>query len=274
MQRTTTVAGEPPAALQTADVVVFHDYDDNLAHTEQVALTSAWKLTNEVLAARELAPMAQEDFLSRFVGKSYALILQQVQTNYGFSLSPEETQNLVQEEERRALDALGTELSPTPGAMRALAELHELGVEQAVVSSSSLRRLGQCLRATGQDQFFPEGSVFSARDSVPGIATKPDPAIYRHAMSVVGRAAIFVGIEDSRSGMLALQGANVPVRIGNVGALQPGKRHERAAQLFEAGAQIVVSDLEALPRIVRALQSGQSDLTSFIHEFGPSAWVR
>ena len=275
MQKTVAAAGAAPAAPPKVDVVVFHDYDDNLAQTERVALTSAWKLTNEVLAGQGVGPMEQADFLTRFVGKSYALILQQVQTDYRFSLPAERVEELVREEEQRALVALGTELSPTPGAMRALAELQRLGVEQAVVSSSSLRRLAQCLSATGQAEYFPDGTVFSARDSVPGMATKPDPAVYRHAMAIVGKAAVFVGIEDSKSGMQALAGAGVMIRIGNVGALEgQTARAARAQQLFDVGAQIVVSDLAALPRIVESLQSGAKDLTAFMHEFGPSAWVK
>jgi beta-phosphoglucomutase-like phosphatase (HAD superfamily) len=145
------------------------------------------------------------------------------------------------ERERVAVTAhLADTLRPDP---EVIAVTHQLRrrYRLAVVSSSATQRLLTCLRATGLDGAFAASDVFSAEDSMPAPMSKPDPAIYRHALMTLNVAATeSLALEDSSTGVTAAIAAGVQT-IGLVEFVAPEERAERIGELFDAGASLVVS---------------------------------
>jgi beta-phosphoglucomutase-like phosphatase (HAD superfamily) len=111
----------------------------------------------------------------------------------------------------------------------------------AVVSSSATARLLACLQATGLDETFAASDVFSAEDSMPTPMSKPDPAIYRHALMTLNvTAAESLALEDSSTGVTSAVAAGIQT-IGVVAFVAAEDRAERIGELFDAGASHVVS---------------------------------
>ena len=247
------------------------DYDDTLGKTESVALSAACDLTNEVLrnigSAQELD---QASFIERFPGRTYSHILREICEEYKFELSEERVAQLIVEEEERVLKALSTRLEPADDSLPALEQLNKDRFEVAVVSSSSLRRLFICLDRTGQDKFIARDHVFSARSSLPVPSSKPDPAIWLHALEKLQiEAADALGVEDSGTGVLSLARADIPA-VGSVGVLPKAKQKSRAELLFTTGARWVIDSLKSLPILARTYDSGDIDAVN--REFGKKAW--
>jgi beta-phosphoglucomutase-like phosphatase (HAD superfamily) len=114
-------------------------------------------------------------------------------------------------------------------------------------------RIDACLSATDLDRLFPPEHRFSAESSLPAPASKPDPAVYVHALERLGvssRRAL--AIEDSVPGALAAIGAGCRT-IGNVMFVPPGERAERTAALECAGVTDVISSWEGLEPLLESL---------------------
>jgi len=98
------------------------------------------------------------------------------------------------------------------------------------------------IEKVGQDRFFDGQHVFSAATSLPVPTSKPDPAIYLHAMQVLGKtAAECVAVEDSKSGTLSATRAGIKV-VGYVGPYEEDKRPEMEKVLRDAGAVVIMKD--------------------------------
>jgi HAD superfamily hydrolase (TIGR01509 family) len=145
------------------------------------------------------------------------------------------------EEERLAVMAHLTEaLSPDPLVFEPLSRLaarHPV----AVVSSSASKRVDACLDATDLARLFPPARRFSAENSLTVPTSKPDPAIYLHALDRLGvppQGA--VAIEDSVPGAVAAVAAGCPT-LGNVMFVPPAERRERTEALESAGVDAVIS---------------------------------
>ncbi len=124
-----------------------------------------------------------------------------------------------------------------PGSVALIEHLESVGTAMAVVSSS--RNAREVLTAAGLADRFPvvvDGVVASER----GLAGKPSPATYAYAADVLGvPAADAVVLEDAISGVEA--GA-----AGEFGLVVGVDRGAGAAELTDAGADIVVTDLAEL----------------------------
>jgi hypothetical protein len=95
-------------------------------------------------------------------------------------------------------------------------------------------------RATGLAQLFPPVVRFSAEDSLPAPASKPDPAVYLFAAERLGvSGARGLAVEDAVAGVLSAVAAGVPV-IGNLAFVPEAERPARAVGLLAAGAAAVV----------------------------------
>jgi beta-phosphoglucomutase-like phosphatase (HAD superfamily) len=111
----------------------------------------------------------------------------------------------------------------------------------AVVSSSALRRVRASIEKVGQDKYFNPDHVFSAATSLPQPTSKPNPAIYLHAMKVLGKTAEeCVAIEDSKSGATAAFRANIKT-IGYTGSYEPEKEAEMRKVLQDAGCVVIMN---------------------------------
>jgi len=143
--------------------------------------------------------------------------------------------------EKQAVTAhLRTALHPDPAVLGPLAELAaHYGV--AAVSSSADARIAASFEVTGMADHFPPERRFSAEDSLTRPTSKPDPAIYLHAMAELGLGATEgLAVEDSVAGATAAVAAGLPT-IGNLQFVQPAEREERAAALTTVGVFAVVT---------------------------------
>jgi HAD superfamily hydrolase (TIGR01509 family) len=166
-----------------------------------------------------------------------------LQKKFGYKMSPAELETYVLREEDQVIAKLKAELKPCVGVD---AELEKLAAKKhykmAVVSSSALRRVNASVQKVGQDKYFQPQHVFSAATSLPTPTSKPDPAIYIHAMKELKvQPNQCVAIEDSKSGTLSAVRAHIPV-VGYVGSYEPEKADEMSKVLKEAGAKVVMTD--------------------------------
>jgi beta-phosphoglucomutase-like phosphatase (HAD superfamily) len=110
--------------------------------------------------------------------------------------------------------------------------------------------VARCCTVSGLDRFFADGSLFSAEDSLPTPISKPDPAVYLHALEALGvGASEAIAIEDSTTGTRSAVAAGVRT-LGLVRFVADDEREQRAEELLDAGA---VAVFQSWPELVRAL---------------------
>ena len=163
----------------------------------------------------------------------------------------------VRSEEDAVIAKLRAGLRPCDGVDEQLANLAAEGkYTLAVVSSSALRRVRASIEKVGQDKYFPGDAVYSAATSLPTPTSKPDPAIYLHAMEKLGKKPEeCVAIEDSKSGTLSGTRAGIKV-IGYVGPYEDSKKDEMIQVLSDAGAVVIMKDWKEFPSILEKIQAG------------------
>lgn len=128
------------------------------------------------------------------------------------------------------------EVTPVPGAVRLVRELHHGGTAVALATSASRSRARSTLLELGLLDCF---SVIVAGEDVH--LGKPDAAIYRLACDRIGFAPChLLAVEDAVSGIRAALGAG----LGCVGVAS----HEEPENLTAAGAVHVVRDFNAVFR--------------------------
>jgi beta-phosphoglucomutase len=126
------------------------------------------------------------------------------------------------------------EITPVPGVVRLVRELHHGGAALALATSASRSRANSTLVELGLLNYF--AVVVTGEDVLLG---KPDAAIYRLACSRIGIAPChLLAVEDAISGIRAAVGAG----LGCVGVAS----HEAAVNLTAAGAAHVVRDFESV----------------------------
>ncbi len=133
-----------------------------------------------------------------------------------------------------------------------LEELTRIGrsLDLALVSSSALPRLAVCLEVTGLAELLPPQRRFSAQDSLPTPTSKPDPAVYLHALDDLGvRAEQSVAVEDAVSGVRSAVAAGIAV-VGITTFVPDAERVARSADLRDAGASVVVTGWEELAELL------------------------
>ena len=248
---TTPAPREPRGFDPLAVEVLLCDADGNLFPSEQPAFVASADVTNRCLAmlgvARRYAP---EELRLTSTGKNFRATIVDLAREAGLAdaLTRDALERWVAEEKRAVSTYLGETLKPDAAVLDPLTRLgRRFGL--AAVSSSALGRLDACFTATGLAELFPPERRFSAEDSLPAPASKPDPAIYTFAGRALGVAgASGLAIEDSVPGALSAVAAGF-VTIGNVAFVEPEERAERVDALHAAGAVDVVaswSELESM----------------------------
>ncbi|GAB2980526.1 beta-phosphoglucomutase family hydrolase [Nocardioides montaniterrae] len=130
-------------------------------------------------------------------------------------------------------------VAPYPGSVVLLDALQAQGVPMAVVSSS--RNAPAVLDVAGVAHYFTT-VVSGAVAGELGLAGKPAPDTFVHAAEVLGAtAATSVVLEDATSGVAA-------GRAGNFGLVIGVDRGAGVQALTQAGADLVVADLQELVR--------------------------
>ncbi|HWH15944.1 MAG TPA: HAD-IA family hydrolase [Miltoncostaeaceae bacterium] len=228
--------------------VLLCDADGCLFPSEEPAFVASAVVTNRLLAHLGVERRFDADALRAYaLGRNFRATATHLAREAGVVLDEGDLERRVAEERVEVTAHLGRVLRPdasVTGPLTALAALLPL----ALVSSSALARLDACLRATELATLFPGTVRFSAEDSLPVPASKPDPAVYRHAVARLGAAAAdALAVEDSVTGARSAVGAGIPT-VGLVQFVPPAERDARAAALREAGAVDVLPSWEALAR--------------------------
>jgi HAD superfamily hydrolase (TIGR01509 family) len=226
------------------------DADGCLFPSEEPAFVASAGVTNRLLADlgidRRFAPAELQAWA---VGRNFRATALELAAAYGRQLGDDELERRVEEERRAVIAHLRRELRPDPAVTGPVGRLAQ-DLELAVVSSSALARLEACFAATALDRLFGPERRFSAEDSLPAPASKPDPAVYALAgrrLGVGGREAL--AVEDSVAGVRSAVAAGFPV-VGNVHFVPAAARSARIAALRDAGAEAVVASWAELGELL------------------------
>lgn len=229
------------------------DADGCLFPSEEPAFDASAEVTNRFLAEiGATARFTAEALRLATTGKNFRTTAAALAAAEGRTVDPAALERWVELERREVTAHLRQVLRPDPLVFEPLGRLaasHSL----AVVSSSAMPRIEACLRATDLDGFFPRERRFSAESSLPVPASKPDPAVYLHAIERLGVSpGRTLAVEDSVPGALAAVGAGCRT-IGNVMFVPPDERTERTAALECAGVAEVISSWEELELLLKSV---------------------
>lgn len=240
---------------------ILFDCDNTLVLSEELAFEGCADLINEICTQRDIKlekPFTGETLIVEFVGQNFRGMMSSLQQRYDFEMTPKEMDTYVVREEDVVIAKLKEALKPCKGVDAQLEKLAAEGkYKMAVVSSSALRRVQASIQKVGQDKYF-NGDVFSAATSLPTPTSKPDPAIYLHAMKTLGKTAEeCVAVEDSKSGTLSGTRAGMKV-IGYVGPYTEDKQDEMEKVLRDAGAVVVMKDWDEFPKMLADIQGDKA----------------
>ena len=209
--------------------LVIFDCDGVLVDTERIAV----RVDVRVLAALGW-PMTEADVVERFMGRSDASMVSEIEAYLGRPL-PANWEEPFQAWYRQAFEA---ELTPVAGIVEAL---DGITTATCVASSGTHERIRYTLGLTGLYPRFA-GRIFSVEDVAHG---KPAPDLFLHAASRMGvppeDCAV---IEDSRYGVEAARAAGMRA-FGYAGGLTPRDR-------LEGPGTVVFDDMRDLPRLLRS----------------------
>jgi HAD superfamily hydrolase (TIGR01509 family) len=184
--------------------------------------------------------------------------MESLQALYKFEIPQDKLEMYVTKEEDKVIAKLDAKARPCIGATEELEKVYnakKYGL--TVVSSSALRRVIASIKKVGQDKYLDEKRVFSAASSLPKPTSKPNPAIYLHALEQVGkRADESVAIEDSKSGVLSAIRAGIPV-IAYVGSYNgEATQKEMAQTLTDLGARCVMYNWSDFEKCLKTVEEG------------------
>ncbi|KIW76202.1 hypothetical protein Z517_10948 [Fonsecaea pedrosoi CBS 271.37] len=236
------------------------DCDNTLVLSEDIAFDVCSEIVNEILERKGIATRyTSEDLISQFVGLNFRNIMAVLQQQLGFTLDPEELRGYIKLEEDRVIANIEAKATACPGSIEMLQNLHSQGkYKLAVVSSSSIRRIKACLVKAGHDRFFHPANIFSAADSLPCPTSKPNPAVYLHAIKQLGaNANECLTTEDSKSGVLAAVNGKIPC-LGYVGSTHTrGQKHEMANHLLATGCKGIMLDWSEYEKLLAQIEAKQ-----------------
>jgi beta-phosphoglucomutase-like phosphatase (HAD superfamily) len=215
--------------------VLLLDADGSLFPSEAPAFEASADVTNRFLAALGIqAVYTPEYLLATTTGKNFRTTAAELAAAHGVTPTGAMLDDWVAEEKRVVSAHLGRVLRPDPAVLE---PLHRLArrYRLAAVSSSALSRLDECFRATGLAELIPAGRRYSAEDSLPVPTSKPDPAVYLHAVDQLQvPAGRTIAIEDSVPGARSAVAAGIAT-VGNLTFVSAGERDRRRRDLQDAG---------------------------------------
>ncbi|PFH56298.1 hypothetical protein XA68_16769 [Ophiocordyceps unilateralis] len=246
----------PPRKITT----LLFDCDNTLVLSEELAFEACADLINKICAERGIDKrFTGASLITEFVGQNFRGMLTTLQRENGIDIAPDDMERYVRMEEDAVIAKLKASLRPCVGVDDQLAALADSKKYLlAVVSSSALRRVRASIEKVGQDKYFPSDKelVFSAATSLDTPTSKPDPAVYLHALKKLGRTADeSVAIEDSKSGTLSGTRAGIKV-VGYVGPYPDDKKAEMEKVLRDAGAVIIMRDWAEFPACLDKIAAG------------------
>jgi beta-phosphoglucomutase-like phosphatase (HAD superfamily) len=232
--------------------ILLCDADGNLFPSEEPAFEASAEVTNACLAEIGAERRVDAEGLRRAAtGRTFRTTITGLVRDAGLDgdLDPATLERWVAAEREAVTAHLGDTLRPDLAVSEPLRRLADrFGL--AVVSSSARGRLDACFEATRLAELFPAERRYSAEDSLPAPASKPDPAIYLHAgerLRISGSRGL--AIEDSVSGAESAVAAGFTT-VGNVVFVPAEERAERRTALLAAGARQVVSSWTELEELL------------------------
>ena len=209
------------------------DCDGVLVDSEPLSM----RIDVEILAENGIA-MSEEEAHRRFVGKTFAAMLDEMRRDFGVNFpadaSTQKDLRLLElyERELRAVDGVGA-------ALEALMPQHF-----SVASNSPANRVEAALRITHLTRFF--GNRITTFEHV--ARGKPEPDVFLEAARRAGYdPEDCIVIEDSVTGVTAAHRAGCHV-LGFTGT-HPHPE-EQAKKLLAAGARTVFARMPELPQLV------------------------
>ena len=242
---------------RTQITTLLFDCDNTLVLSEDLAFEACAELINKIAASKGMETnYTGSSLIKDFVGQNFRGMLTTLKKEKNLDISDEEMETYVMQEEDAVINKLKVSLVACKGVDEQLQKLHGK-YEMAVVSSSAFRRLRAALDKVGQDQYFTEANTFSAATSLPRPTSKPDPAIYIHALQTLGKTAEeAVAIEDSKSGTLSGSRAGIKV-VGYTGPYPIEEKEEKKELLLQSGAVVVMDDWSEFPEILAKIEAGE-----------------
>ena len=206
------------------DLVIF-DCDGVLVDSERLSI----RLDVELLAALGW-PMAEDEVVERWVGRTEAAMRAEIEEHLGRSVEAEWAAF-----SERYVEAFAAELEPVDGVADAVDAVQAAGLATCVASSGDLGKIRRNLAKTGLLHRF-DGRLFSADDVEHG---KPAPDLFLHAASVMGvEPAATAVVEDSVHGVVAGLAAGMAV-FAYAGGVTPASRLARpGVTVFDSMADL------------------------------------
>jgi len=233
------------------------DCDNTLVLSESLAFEACAQLANEILESKGVEKRyTGPELMTTFVGQNFRGVIKGMEDQYNFTLSDDEREKYVKMEEDRVIAKIKADGQPCVGANEALEKLAASGkYHMAVVSSSALRRVEASVVKVGQDKYFDKGMIFSAASSLPKPTTKPDPAIYLHAIETIGvKPEHCVAVEDSKSGTLSAVRAGI-YTVAYTGSFEdPSQAKQVGEMLVSNGAKIVMEHWDEFGSILEKIE--------------------
>ena len=215
---------------------IIFDCDGVLVDSEPLSM----KIDVELLAENGVV-MSEHEAHARFVGKTFAAMIDEVSREFGVSF-PADTSA---QKDLRLLALYERALKVVPGVADALGAIGHH--HYSVGSNSPAERVAAALCITGLAQYF--GDRITSFEHV--ARPKPEPDIFIEAARRAGyRPEDCVVIEDSVTGVTAAHRAGCRV-LGFTGT-NPDP-DAQALKLLAAGASFTFSRMEALPTMVKDL---------------------
>ncbi|TVY49036.1 6-phosphogluconate phosphatase [Lachnellula occidentalis] len=240
---------------------ILFDCDNTLVLSEDLAFEACADLVNEILASRNIRSRFTGAQLQKdFVGQSFQNMMKSLksQYKYEYQISDDELDDFATMEDDRVIIKLEEKLTPCAGITAELEQLLEAGsYHLSVVSGSALRRIQASLGKVGFDKYFRHNAIFSATNSLQNPTSKPDPAVYVHALEVLRKSpGECVAIEDSRSGVMAASRAGIKT-IGYTGCYDDHEQEKMRMTLVECGCVVVMDHWKDFQTCLATIQSGE-----------------
>lgn len=220
------------------DAALF-DLDGVITPTAELHMRVWGEMFNDFLTERGVTePYTDDDYFDNVDGRPRYEGVRTFLASRGITLSEDKVRELGDTKDALFNEVLERDgIQAYPGSLALLDALEECGIPKAIVSSS--RNARAVLKAAGQLDRFPVimDGVEATNRGLPG---KPNPDTFIAAAADLGaNITRCVVIEDATSGVKA-------GRDGGFGLVVGVDRGAGPDALLEAGAHLVVSDLEEL----------------------------
>jgi len=218
---------------------IIFDCDGVLVDSEPLSM----RIDVEILAEAGVT-MSEEEAHGRFVGKTFAAMIDEVSEEFAVTFPP----GISAVKDRRLLELFKRELKPVEGLLAALEDIGPM--DFGIASNSPEERVRASLAITGLKPWF-RGPITTFEHVKRG---KPAPDVFIEAARRAGtEPASCLVIEDSITGVTAAVSAGCQV-LGFVGT-HP-QHQSQSIKLLHAGAKLAFSDMRVLPGLVESYLQG------------------